>query len=291
MIVHEIGHIVQWFWINIFSPFIVVVSDIGHVLIVEDSVSDPEKERVVKCTTDWSDVTANVPHGAVENLTDSVNSWSLSELTPEPFGHLWNCIDSQAVDLVFLDQVMDPAQKSGSNVVVFLLQVGEICQAAVFYSVLVVVGKVGVWNGTEIVVMLGLIERIVNTVVFIKISHVISDNIDHDPDVPGMTGIDEILEILLRSEVVVQLVQVPTPVPMISTVSVINNWRYPDSIKPHTLNIVQIVDNTSVTTATVVTQILTIVLLTIISCESVSQELIDCSLSPLLRGTSQDALD
>jgi hypothetical protein len=139
--------------------------------------------------------------------------------------------------------------------------------------------------------MFGLVEWIVNTIVFIKISHVISDNIHHDPDVSGMAGINEILEILLGSEVVIQLVQVPTPVAMIAAVPVINNRGYPNGIKAHTLNVVKIVDNTLVATTTVVTQILAIVLLTIISCESVCQQLINCSLSPLLRRTSKYALD
>lgn len=144
-------------------------------------------------------------------------------------------------------------------------------------------GKVVVRNGAPVMVVLFLVERIIDAKVFIKIAHVITNDIDHDPDVSGVTSGNEVLEVLFRAEVIVQLVKVSTPVSMVTSIAIVNDWGNPDGIKAHTLNVVEVVDDTFVTTTTVVAQISAVILLAIISGESVSEELINCPSFPLLR--------
>ena len=47
VIVAEIGHIVESVHIDVLGPLAVVISYVGHVLLVEESVPDPEEVRIV----------------------------------------------------------------------------------------------------------------------------------------------------------------------------------------------------------------------------------------------------
>ncbi len=143
-------------------------------------------------------------------------------------------------------------------------------------------GEVIVRNGAPVMVVLFLVERIIDTKVLIKIAHVITNNIHHNPDVSSVTGRNEIFEILLGSKVIVQLVKISTPVTMVTSIAIVDDWGDPDCIKAHTLNVVKVVDDTSVATAAVVAQISAVVLLAIISGESISEELINGPSLPLL---------
>ena len=120
VIIDEVGHVIEAFKVDILGPLIVIISDVVHVFVVEDGVSDPKEEWVIENTADWSDVRSKVPHWAIEDFSDGINSWSLGELGPEPFWHFGDGIDSQTINVVFLNQVSDPTQQSGSDVIVFL---------------------------------------------------------------------------------------------------------------------------------------------------------------------------
>lgn len=208
---------------------------------------------------------------------------------PEPFWHFGNSVDSQTVNVVFLNQISDPAQQSGSDVIVLLLQVSQVGQSAVFNSVLVVSSKIVVRNGTPIMVVFFLVERIIDAKVFIQIAHVITDDVDHDPNVSGVTGSYEVLEVLFRAKVVVQLVQISAPVSVVASISVVDNGGDPDGVKAHALNVIEVVDDALVTTSTVISEISAIILLAIIAGESVCKELINGPSLPLLRRAGDDA--
>lgn len=48
VVVTEVGHVVKFVRIKIFAPLVVVVSQIVHIFLVEESISDPEEERIVE---------------------------------------------------------------------------------------------------------------------------------------------------------------------------------------------------------------------------------------------------
>jgi hypothetical protein len=52
VVINKVGHVIQGFKVDVFGPLVVIVSDVGHVLVVEDSVSDPEEEWVVEDAAD-----------------------------------------------------------------------------------------------------------------------------------------------------------------------------------------------------------------------------------------------
>lgn len=64
--------------------------------------------------------------------------------------------------------------------------------------------EVCVWNITPVMIVRSIFEGIIDSEVGVEVPHMIGHHIDHNPDIPLMTGINEINEILLAAEVVVQ---------------------------------------------------------------------------------------
>jgi hypothetical protein len=105
---------------------------------------------------------------------------------------------------------------------------------------------------TPVMVVAGISERSVDTKVCIEIPHMISDDVDHDIDASFVTGTDKVDEILFAAEVLVEFVEISTPIAVVSSVTIIDNRRDPYGIKAHSLNIVQIVDDSSISSSTIV---------------------------------------
>jgi hypothetical protein len=108
--------------------------------------------------------------------------------------------------VVFIDHVSDPVEKRGPHVVVFLLEVGQLCQAAVLYSFLVVVREVLVRDLAPIVVVTAIVEGRISAVISVEVSHVVSHDVHHHQDSPLVAGADEVDEVLFRAEAVVEFV-------------------------------------------------------------------------------------
>lgn len=117
--------------------------------------------------------------------------------------------------------------------------------------------------------MVTWVERIILAVILIGISHVISNDVDHHPNIIIMACFDKVSEILLGSEIAVKTVHVSGPIAMITSIVVVNNRWDPNGIKSHTLYVVKIFDDSSVTSATVISEIITSVMGTVISGESI----------------------
>ena len=117
-------------------------------------------------------------------------------MAPEPFGHLGDGVDSEAVYVVFVDHVADPVKSGGSDVVVFLLEIGQTGQSAVFDSALVMVGEVCVGDVAPVMEVAGIVEGVIDTEVHVSVAHVVGDYIYHDPDSSFVAGIDHVDEIL-----------------------------------------------------------------------------------------------
>lgn len=72
-------------------------------------------------------------------------------------------------------------------------------------------------------VMLLLVEWVDRAEVIADWSNMIGDNIDHDVDVAIVTGLDQVLEIILGSEVAVQLLPVTSPIAVVALVQVVDH--------------------------------------------------------------------
>ena len=65
----------------------------------------------------------------------------------------------------------------------------------------------------------------------------------------------KLLQIIRCSKMFIDLVKVLLPVAMVTFVSLCRNWRYPNRVCSHTLNVVQFLDYTAKVTPTVIRQI------------------------------------
>lgn len=83
-----------------------------------------------------------------------------------------------------------------------------------------------------------IVEGSIDFEVSISVSHVIGDNIHHHIDSLGMTGTDKVNEVLFSSKVVVQFVDISSPITMISSVAIVDDRGNPDGIEAHTLDVV-----------------------------------------------------
>ena len=80
----------------------------------------------------------------------------------------------------------------------------------------------------------------------------VSDDVNHDPDAQGVCSINHLLQRVLISEVRVNFLPVSSPVPVVSTIGVINDRRYPYSIEAKVFNILKLLLNSLEITTTVV---------------------------------------
>ena len=81
----------------------------------------------------------------------------------------------------------------------------------------------------------------------------VSYDVNHDPDAHGVCSINHLLERVLISEMRVNLLPVSSPVPVVPTIGVVDDWGYPYSIEAEVFNILKLLLNSlEVTTAVVV---------------------------------------
>ena len=215
----------------------------------------------------------------------------MSILGPEVFWNLWDAIDSDSIESIVIDEVLDPVLKLSSDPVVLLVKIWEIGKSAVLNLPLIS----PVIDGAISVIMIWRVEWLDRGKIVSNWGNMVGDNIDHDVDALIVAGLDKAFEIIGRSEVVVGLGPVSTKVAMISCFLVIDNWRDQNGIESHTLDIVEMFDHSLVGTSAILKKVPIIAFanksVNILS-KSIGQDLINYSLLPLInlsgRGGSKE---
>lgn len=142
-----------------------------------------------------------------------------------------------------------------------------------------------------VVIVLGFIQRVNLVEIVANRSNMISDNIYHDPDAFVVTSLHKVGEILSRTEVVVELFPVSSPVSMVASVHVLDNWTDPNSIEAHSCDVVQVVLDSLVSSTAVVSQVIARTASAAALRESISKDLIHTSLFPIVSVSSSCASD
>ena len=114
------------------------------------------------------------------------------------------------------------------------------------------VGKILVGDLAPVVVMAGIIERSVDAEVGVEIAHMVAHDVDHDIDASFVAGVHKIDEIFFAAEVVVEFVKISAPIAVVASVAIVDNRGDPDGIEAHSSNVVQIVDDSSISSSTIV---------------------------------------
>jgi len=264
------------------------VSDSLHGLLGTENILNCVIHWVVEKTGDKVLIWADVVRISIETFTHLENASGFSILLPEVLGDFRNSIDSNTIELIGVDQVFDPVLEIASDVRVILVEIWEVSKSAVFDLSLVA----PVCDLAIVVVMLGLVERVDLAEVHADWCNVVGDNIDHDVHVLGVSSFHEVLEIIVRAEVIVGLLPIGGPVSVISITVVVNNWRDPDGVETHTLDVIEVLGNTVPGSSAVVGEIGTSsVVLTVALGKSISKHLINSSLFPLISVSCHGGID
>jgi len=167
-------------------------------------------------------VAGNVWKVKTENFTNSVDTSSSAEVSPEVLGNIWYGVDSESIKIVGLDEISSPLKKSLLDKWMILIKIRKSTKPAFLH--LWLISGVDVIAVSIFVVVASVIERSDGAVVsVINISDVVGNNINHNPDVSLMASSDEFLELFSSAELFVDLIEVAGPVAMISSLGVSNN--------------------------------------------------------------------
>jgi len=103
------------------------------------------------------------------------------------------------------------------------------------------------------VVVLGLIKGIDVREIFVCIVRaVIGYNVQHDPDVSGVAGFNHLMKIISSTIFSTNLLPVQGSITMVVVWDlVLWNWRDPNGIKSHSLDVVQVIGHAFESTATI----------------------------------------
>jgi hypothetical protein len=190
--------------------FISVLNTV-HRFTTTIDILDSIVHWVVEETGDMLLIWANVSGITVEAFTHLEDSSGLAILRPEVLGNLRDGINTDSIEFIFGDKVLDPVLKITSDIIVFLIEIRKISKTAVFDLTLVL----PVSDVTFVVIVLGLVQGVDLGVVFVDWCNMVSNNINHDVHAFIMSSLDEGLEVILRTEVRVDLLPVGSPVTVI----------------------------------------------------------------------------
>ena len=254
---------------------IVPVLDVVHRLAASENVADSVVHWIVEKRGQMVLVRSYVGWIAVEALTHLEDSSSLAVLRPEVLWYFRNCVDADAVEAIGLHDSFDPVLEVASDIAVALVEIGKVSKTAVFDGVLVVPVDV-----TLRVVVLAVVEWVDFAEIVANWGNVVSDDVDHDPDVLGVGSIHKSLEVICSAEVLVDLFPVGGPVAMVAWIQVLDNWRDPDRVESHTLDVVKMVDHSFVVSTAVVAQVRASIVAVVFTSESVREDLVDGTFLP-----------
>jgi len=265
---------------------IVGLQVIHGIVLLEDPTKSVE-EGIVQNTANWSLISSSIRHIRIKDFTDSVDSRSLGEFSPEVLGNIRNGIDSKTINVISVDHVSNPGKESASNEIVVLVKISELSEPAGFLFGLVVGIDITAINISMVV--LGFVEGefVIVNIRGRKATHVISNNINHDPDVLIVASFNEILEIIGGTKVRIDFINIGGSVTMIVSWHIGNDRRDPNSIKSHTFDVVEIVDDSLEGSSAIVAPIITLSSASVSSGISISKELIDGTIAPFFRSTSK----
>lgn len=230
------------------SLLVVAALNVTHPGSISENIVNSVVHRVIKEGSDGALVASNIRRVSVEALTHLEDSTCWPKFTPEIFTDLRDSVNSDPIEAIIRYEISNPGLELGSDICVVLIQIGQVSQAAVLNVTLVIpVGDLAVGVVVYCLVVGGDLS-----VVSTDRSHVIGNNINHNPDSFGVGGVNEVFKLLSSAEVRVDLVPVFSPVAMVSTRRVSHNRRNPNSVKSHSSDVVELICDTNEGSTTVI---------------------------------------
>jgi hypothetical protein len=127
-----------------------------------------------------------IPNVAIKYFSYLIDASSSGVFLPEIFSYFWNCVNSDTVEIKFLDNAIDPVQKSFSDKRIILIEVRETSKTTNFDLMLIV----PVVDNAIRVIVSALIERCDFVKVHTDVGSVVCNHIKHHPNVLGLSSLN-----------------------------------------------------------------------------------------------------
>ena len=212
---------------------------------------------------------------SIEAFSHLEHSCRFAILRPKVSWYFWDCINSDTIEAILLNDAFDPVLKVATDVVVVLVKIWQISQSTVFDRILIIPVDI-----TWAVVVRALVERVDLTIVSADWSNVVSNNIDHNPDTLFVGCRNESFEIIFGAEVLIDIFPICGPVSMVAWLFIFHDWRDPDGIETHARDVIKVLDHTLVVSTTIIAQISTGAGATVTSGKSIRENLVHGSFFP-----------
>jgi hypothetical protein len=249
---------------------------IVHTLHVVEDRLDVEVHWVVQGSSQRSLIGCYVVDISVEDLTNLIHAGSLTVLGPELALYLWDGVHSDSLETELLHGSMDPVLEGLPYKGMILIQIRKVSKSAIFNFV----GVVPVVDLALGMVVLVFVEWNHTREIQVDVSHVVSNNIEHNPDVLLFSFSHKFLQVLFSSKMGVHGVPVESAVSVV--VFSVVNWdgRDPDCVKSHARDVVKFGLNALEGSTAVSVKITWGTRVIFVSGEPVGDNLINCSLLP-----------
>lgn len=184
-----------------------------------EDVFDGEEHRVVEKTGDVLLIRANIARVTIEGLADLEDSRGVTVLLPEVFGHMWDCVNTDAIEAICFYEVMNPFLKVTTNEIILLREVGQAGKAAMLHLPLIT----PVLDVALVMVVLRLIERVDLLEVSADAPNVVGNHVDHDVNILCMGSLDKALKILLGAKMVIDFLPIASGIAMIVSIHIVGD--------------------------------------------------------------------
>lgn len=206
-------------------------------------------------------VTSNVWSIAEENLTLVEDAGSVDEIRPETLTDVLDGVNANGINSVIGNKLFNPVVPIRNNSVAFSVQVGQSDRVVTKPALLNVGLVVVISDPAEGMVVIRSTER---TISFGRLESrtrgggdVVNDDVDLEIHSPVVQRRTQRLELISGPKVGVERLGIKGPVTVIrlafagSTANVFDNGRYPDSVKAHSLNVVELLSQSGPCSTTV----------------------------------------
>ena len=122
-------------------------------------------------------VIADITRIATEDFTDREDASGLGKPGPKVLFNVLDGVQTETIDRVGVDKVLDPTLENGPDTIVLGLDIGEIADDTAVFDIALIVE---VTDHTVVMVVASVVERYKICVIVMRTAHVVGNDINHD---------------------------------------------------------------------------------------------------------------
>jgi len=240
--------------LEVLFVFLKAIAQVTHGLAICKDITHSEIHRIAENTIEATLITRNIRNVTVVVFTNGEFADSRLKLFPERLLDFSNGIDTQTLAIIS-SQLLDVLDEVLTDEGVGLIEIRKARETTMFNLRLVIpmLDVAASRTALTIMIVIDTVERdeFIIPSILLGVTHMISNNIDHKVHITILEGIVEADEITQSAKILINSSDILSPIAMITLISVLDDRANPDSIKAHTLNIVQVLLDTLESSTTI----------------------------------------